>query len=181
MRKVLVDPVTKTIRAEGGCTQADLNREAHAFSLAVPLGVISTTGIAGLTLGGGTGYLTRKYGLTVDNLIEANLVLADGHFVTASVTENPDLFWGIRGGGGNFGIVTSFRFRLHPVGPVLGGLLLYPMASARTVLRFYDEYTRTAPDELGSIAALATLPDGTQAAVIIVAYNGPLDQGEEVV
>src|SRR6202011_475263 len=115
MKGALVSPATNTIRAEAGCTQADLSYTAHDFGLAVPLGVISTTDIAGLTLGGGTGYLTRKYGLTVDNLLEANLVLADGRFVTASATENPDLFWSIRGGGGNFGIVTSFLFRGCPV------------------------------------------------------------------
>src|SRR5438105_10297874 len=111
MKGVLVDRASNRIWAEAGFAQADLNYAAHDFGLAVPLGVISTTGIAGLTLGGGTGYLTRKYGLTVDNLLEANLVLADGRFVTASTTENPDLFWAIRGGGGNFGVVTSFLFR----------------------------------------------------------------------
>jgi FAD/FMN-containing dehydrogenase len=115
MKGVLVNPATNTIWAEAGCTQPDLNHAAHDFGLAVPLGVISSTGIAGLTLGGGMGYLTRKYGLTVDNLLEADLVLADGRFVTASATESPDLFWAIRGGGGNFGIVTSFLFRGCPV------------------------------------------------------------------
>jgi FAD/FMN-containing dehydrogenase len=108
MKGVLVNPATNTIRAEAGCTQADLSDAAHDFGLAVPLGVISSTGIAGLTLGGGMGYLSRKYGLTVDNLLEANLVLANGRLVTASAVENPDLFWAIRGGGGNFGVVTSF-------------------------------------------------------------------------
>jgi FAD/FMN-containing dehydrogenase len=178
---VHVDRTHRRARAAGGATWGDFDHETQAFGLATTGGVMRATGIGGLTLAGGHGLLMRKHGLACDNLVSVDLVTADGRVVTASADENPDLFWGVRGGGGNFGIVTSFEYRLHPVGPVLGGLLLYPMASARTVLRFYDEYTRTAPDELGSIAALATLPDGTQAAVIIVAYNGPLDQGEEVV
>ena len=127
MKAVLVDPLTNTIRAEAGCTQADVNHAAHSFGLAVPLGVVSTTGIAGLTLGGGTGYLTRKYGLTVDNLLEANLVLANGNRLTASASENPELFWGIRGGGGNFGIVTSFLFQGRPVAQVFAGPMLWEM------------------------------------------------------
>jgi hypothetical protein len=188
MRKVLVDPVTKTIRAEGGCTQADLNREAHAFSLAVPLGVISTTGIAGLTLGGGTGYLTRKYGLTVDNLIEANLVLADGHFVTASATENPDLFWAIRGGGGNFGIVTSFRFQGRPVAQVFAGPMLWEMEHARELLQWYREISPALPEELYGFFAFLKVPPGAPfpeglhgktMCGIVWAFCGPLDKAED--
>ena len=134
MKGVLVNSATNTVLAEAGCTQADLSHAAHDFGLAIPLGVISTTGISGLTLGGGTGYLTRKFGLTVDNLLEANLVLANGRFVTASATENPDLFWAIRGGGGNFGIVTSFLFRGCPVDQVFAGPMLWEMEHARELL-----------------------------------------------
>jgi FAD/FMN-containing dehydrogenase len=143
MKGVLVDPVTNTIRAEAGCTQADLNHAAHDFGLAVPLGVISTTGIAGLTLGGGTGYLTRKYGLTLDNLLQANLVLANGDCVTASANENPDLFWGIRGGGGNFGIVTSFLFRGCPVAQVFAGPMLWEMEHARGIGKSHRRYRKS--------------------------------------
>src|SRR6201981_3632119 len=166
MKGVLVNPATNSIRAEAGCTQADLNHAAHDFGLAVPLGVISTTGISGLTLGGGTGYLTRKFGLTVDNLLEANLVLANGRFVTASATENPDLFWAIRGGGGNFGIVTSFLFRGCPVDQVFAGPMLWEMEHARELLEWYR---KVAPAER----------DGKTMCGIIWAYCGPLDVVEE--
>src|SRR3974390_446103 len=131
MKGVRVDPQNRTVRTEAGCTQGDVEHAAHAFGLAVPAGVISTTGIAGLTLGGGHGYLTRKYGLTIDNLLEADLVLADGRFVTASATQNEDLFWAIRGGGGNFGVVTSFLYRAHPVHTVFAGVTLWPLEQAR--------------------------------------------------
>jgi len=188
MRKVLVDPVRKTIRAEGGCTQADLNHEAHRFGLAVPLGVISTTGIGGLTLGGGTGYLTRKYGLTLDNLLEASLVLADGHFVTASATENPDLFWAIRGGGGNFGIVTSFIFQGRPVAEVFAGPMLWEMEHARELLQWYREISPALGEELSGFFAFLKVPSGAPfpeelhrktMCGIVWAYCGPLDKTEE--
>jgi hypothetical protein len=188
MRKVLVDPVTKTIRAEGGCTQADLNYEAHRFGLAVPLGVISTTGIAGLTLGGGTGYLTRKYGLTLDNLLEASLVLADGHFVAASATENPDLFWAIRGGGGNFGIVTSFIFQGRPVAEVFAGPMLWEREHARDLLQWYREISPALGEELSGFFAFLKVPPGAPfpeelhrktMCGIVWAYCGPLDKTEE--
>src|SRR6201997_1653525 len=158
MKGVLVNPATNTIRAEAGCTQADLSRAAHDFGLAVPLGVISSTGIAGLTLGGGTGYLTRKYGLTVDNLLEA--MLADGRFVTASATENPDLFWAIRGGGGNFGIVTSFLFRGCPVAQVFAGPMLWEMEHARELLQWYREVAPAQPEDLYGFFAFLQVPPG---------------------
>ena len=127
------------MRAEAGCTQADFNHAAASFGLVVPVGVISTTGIAGLTLGGGTGYLTRKFGLALDNLLEADVVLADGSFVTANARENADLFWAIRGGGGNFGIVTSFLFRGHPIDQVYAGPMLWEMEHARELLEWYGK------------------------------------------
>jgi FAD/FMN-containing dehydrogenase len=188
MKGVLVNPATKTIWAEAGCTQADLNHVAHDFGLAVPLGVISSTGIAGLTLGGGTGYLTRKYGLTVDNLLEAHLVLADGHFVTASANENPDLFWAIRGGGGNFGIVTSFLFRGCPVDQVFAGPMLWEMEHARELLEWYREIAPKQPEELSGLFAFLKVPPGPPfpedlhgktMCGIIWAYCGPLDVVEE--
>jgi hypothetical protein len=185
MKGVLVDPTTNTIRAEPGCTQADLNHAAHDFGLAVPLGVISSTGIAGLTLGGGTGYLTRKYGLTVDNLLEASLVLADGRFVNASATENPDLFWAIRGGGGNFGIVTSFLFRGCPVAQVFAGPMLWEMEHARELLQSYREIAPALPEELYGFFAFLKVPPGPPfpeelyrktMCGIVWAYCGPLDK-----
>jgi FAD/FMN-containing dehydrogenase len=189
MKGVLVDPAVKTIWAEAGCTQADLSHAAHDFGLAVPLGVISSTGIAGLTLGGGTGYLTRKYGLTVDNLIEANLVLADGRFVTASATENPDLFWAIRGGGGNFGIVTSFLFRGCPVDQVFAGPMLWEMEHARELLEWYREVAPSQPEELSGLFAFLQVPPGPPFPVelhgktmcgIVWAYCGRLEELENV-
>jgi FAD/FMN-containing dehydrogenase len=187
MKGVLVDPATNTIRAEAGCTQADLNHAAHDFGLAVPLGVISSTGIAGLTLGGGTGYLTRKYGLTVDNLWEANLVLADGRFVTGSATENSDLFWAIRGGGGNFGIVTSFLFRGCPVAQVFAGPMLWEMEHAGELLHWYREVAPTLPEELYGFFAFLKVPPGPAFPAglhrktmcgIVWSYCGPLDKVE---
>ncbi|MGH2475422.1 MAG: FAD-binding oxidoreductase, partial [Candidatus Limnocylindrales bacterium] len=131
MRGIRVDPGAQTVRADGGCTLGEVDHATHAFGLATPSGIISSTGISGLTLGGGIGHLSRRYGLSVDNLVSADVVLADGSFVTASASENPELFWALRGGGGNFGIATSFEFGLHPVGPtVTGGLLAHPLAAA---------------------------------------------------
>lgn len=161
MKEVRVDPATNTVRAEPGCTQADLNQAAQNFGLAVPLGVISTTGIAGLTLGGGTGYLTRKYGLALDNLLEADVVLADGRFVTASAEENDDLFWAIRGGGGNFGIVTSFLFRACPVDQVFAGPMLWEMEHAREVLQWYREVALAAPGRVIWVFCLFECAAGT--------------------
>jgi FAD/FMN-containing dehydrogenase len=177
---VRVDRARQTARAAGGATWGDFDHETVAHGLACTGGVMRTTGIGGLTLAGGHGLLMRKFGLACDSLLSADVVTADGTMVTASPDENPDLFWGLRGGGGNFGIVTSFEYRLRPIGPVLGGLLLYPIARGREVLEFYDSFMASAPDELGMIGVLATLPDGTKAAGMLLAYNGPIPEGEKV-
>src|ERR1700722_16432533 len=158
MKAVRVDPVANTVRAEAGCTQADLNLAAQGFGLAVPAGVISTTGIAGLTLGGGTGYLTRKYGLALDNLLEAEVVLSDGRFVTASAKENDDLFWAVRGGGGNFGVVTSFLFQGQPVHTVYGGPMFWRLEDAAEVTRWYRDFIVKAPDDVYGFFAFHTIP-----------------------
>ena len=188
MKGVRVDPATNSVRAEAGCTQADLNHAAHGFGLAVPVGVVSTTGIAGLTLGGGTGYLTRKYGLALDNLLEADLVLADGRFVTVSAKENSDLFWAIRGGGGNFGIVTSFLFRGCPVDQVFAGPMIWEMEHAREVMQWYREISLALPEDLyGFFAFLKVFPappfpeelHHKTMCGVIWAYCGPLDKVEE--
>src|SRR5262245_61026573 len=154
MKGVHVDAASKTVRAEGGATWGDFDHETQLFGLAAPGGVISTTGIAGLTLGGGFGWLTRRFGLSCDNLISVDIVTASGECVTASEQENTDLFWGVRGGGGNFGVVTSFEYRLHEVGPlVLTSILVWPADRAAEVLRVHRDATRTLPDEVGMSAA----------------------------
>ncbi|GAA1905489.1 FAD-binding oxidoreductase [Streptomyces durmitorensis] len=160
MRWARVDPVARTARVGGGSQLGDLDHAAHAFGLATPAGIMSTTGVGGLTLGGGHGHLTRKYGLTIDNLVAADVVLADGSFVTASESQHPDLFWALRGGGGNFGIVTSFRFRLHPVGDVVVGLTVWPVDMTRDVLRWYRDFLPQAPDDLNGFFAALTVPPG---------------------
>ena len=150
MRDVRVDPTTRTVRTGPGATLGDVDHETQAFGLAVPVGINSTTGIAGLTLGGGFGWITRKHGLTVDNLLSADVVLADGRLVHASPKTEPDLFWGLRGGGGNLGIVTSFEFQLHEMNrTVIGGIVGFPMSEAKQILEFYADYSLEAPDELG--------------------------------
>src|SRR5439155_7093961 len=156
MKAVRVDPRARTARVQGGATWGDVDRETQAFGLVAPGGVVSTTGIAGLTLGGGMGWLMRKHGLSCDNLLAADVVTADGRLVHASAQEHQDLLWGLRGGGGNFGVVTAFEFRLHPLGPVVAGTIRYPMAKARDVLRYYRDLLATAPDELGTSLALST-------------------------
>jgi FAD/FMN-containing dehydrogenase len=133
-----------------------------------------------LTLGGGLGWLAGKFGLSCDNLLSVDLITAEGELRTVSAAENADLFWGVRGGGGNFGVVTSFEYRLHPVGPVLGGVMLYPFSKAREALTFYREFATAAPDELNTVGALITLPDGAPAVAILVCYNGDLETGEKV-
>ena len=180
MKAVRVDPVARTARAEGGCTWGDFDHETQAFGLATTGGIARPTGIAGLTLGGGHGYLMRAYGLACDNLLSVDVVTADGRLLTASATAHADLFWAVRGGGGNFGVVTAFEYQLHPVSQLLGGLLVYPLAHAKAVFRFYRDFTRTAPEALGSLCNLATLPDGTPAAVVLLAYNGSVDDGEHL-
>ncbi len=178
---VRVDAARRTARAQAGVTWGDFDHESHLYGLATTGGVMRTTGIAGLTLAGGHGLLMRKYGLACDNLLSADLVTADARTLTASTQENPDLFWGLRGGGGNFGVVTSFEYQLHPVDKVLGGMLIYPMNHARSILKSYDEFVSTAPDELGCAAVLATLPDGTKAVGFLLAYHGPLARAEEAI
>ena len=188
LKGVRVDPVGRTARVAGGCTWAEVDHATHAFGLATPSGIISTTGVGGLTLGGGLGHLTRKFGLTIDNLLEADVVLADGRFLTASLDENADLFWAIRGGGGNFGVVTSFVFRLHPIDTVYGGPMFWAFEQTTEVLRWYREFIAQAPDDLNGFFAFHTVPPappfpehlhGQKICGIIWCYTGPLDQAEE--
>jgi FAD/FMN-containing dehydrogenase len=180
MKGMRVDPARRRARAQSGLTLGEFDHETQAFGLATPLGVVSMTGIAGLTLGGGLGWLNGKHGLACDNLLSADVVTADGRLLTASEEENEDLFWGIRGGGGNFGVVTSFEYRLHPVGPVLAGGLWHPAAKARDVLRFYHEFASGCPDELSTSASLGRAPDGSLVAGITVCYCGAIEEGERV-
>ena len=178
-----VDP-TRTVRAQGGATWSDLNRETQLHGLAVTGGVVSTTGIAGLTLGGGIGWLMGKHGLALDNLQSVELVTAEGRVLRASDDEHPDLFWAVRGGGGNFGVVTSFEYRLFPVGPmVAGGLIAYPFDSARDMLRFYRDFTASVPDEHTVAATLVHAPDGsgTKLAAMVACHCGSLAEGETAV
>ena len=158
MKSVRVDPRTQTARAEAGCTWGDLDHATHAFGMATPGGVISTTGVSGLTLGGGFGHLSRKYGLSCDNLISADVVTADGRFVTASIAENTDLFWALRGGGGNFGVVTSLEFRLRPVSTVIAGPIFYPLEKTRDVLGLFNDYLKTAPEDFSAFFAVLIVP-----------------------
>ena len=182
MKGIYVDPKAKTARAMGGATWGEYNRETQLHGLASTGGVISTTGVAGLTLGGGWGYLHGQYGLAIDNLRSAQLVLADGRVVTASADDNADLFWAVRGGGGNFGIATSLEYNVHPVGPsVIAGMVAFPLAQARDALRFYRNMTAAAPDELNSWAAVVHGPDGSVLVVIVVCYCGLLASGEAAV
>jgi FAD/FMN-containing dehydrogenase len=187
MKGIRVDPAARTAWAQAGLTWGDFDHETAAFGLAVTGGHVSTTGIAGLTLGGGIGWLMRKHGLTCDNLLSADVVTADGQFLTASAGENTELFWGLRGGGGNFGVVTSFEYRLHAVETVLAGMALYPAERAKELLPFYREYATTLPDELTSLAAFVTGPPapflpkemhGARLIAVIVCYAGPIEEGE---
>jgi FAD/FMN-containing dehydrogenase len=179
MKGVHVDPKTRTARAQGGVTWAEFNRETQLYGLATTGGVVSSTGIAGLTLGGGLGWLMSRYGLALDNLLSADIVTAEGKVLKASADEDADLFWAVRGGGGNFGVAASFEYRLHPVGPsVTGGLVAHPFDRAKEVLRFYRDLTASLPDELTVFAGLIHAPDGTKLAALVPCHCGPLGDGE---
>ena len=180
MRSIYVDPAKQTVRVQGGTMLGDLDRETHVFGLAVPSGIVAKTGIAGLTLGGGVGFLLRKYGMSIDNLLSCQLVTADSRVLTASSSENEDLFWALRGGGGNFGVVTSFEFQAHSVHTVFGGLLLYPRNAAVDVIRRFRDYMQSAPDELTAYAALLHAPDGAPVVGLIPCYCGDLADAERV-
>jgi FAD/FMN-containing dehydrogenase len=158
MKGIRVDPVNKTVRVEGGCVWGDVDHATHAFGMATPCGFIASTGVAGLTLGGGIGYLTRRYGLTIDNLLSADVVLADGRFVVASESENADLFWALRGGGGNFGVVTSFEFRMHPVSTVQFGPTFWSLDEAAMVLKSWSQFIQKAPEYIGGFFAFLVIP-----------------------
>lgn len=189
MKEVRVDPASRIAWVEAGCTQGDVDRATHPFGLAVPAGVISTTGIAGLTLGGGHGYLARKYGLTIDNLLEAEIVLANGQCVTANPTQHEDLFWAVRGGGGNFGVVTSFVFKAHPVDMVFAGPMLWNIDDARQVMQWYRDFIGTAPEDLFGFFAFLKVPPGPPfpeplhlktMCGIVWCYSGALETAESV-
>ncbi len=181
MKGMRVDLVTCTARAEAGLTLGEFVRQTQPFGLVTTTGTVAGTGLSGLTLGGGLGWFMGKYGLTIDNLLAVDIVTADGRVLTASATSHADLFWGVRGGGGNFGIVTAFEFQLHRVGAVLAGKVVYPMSRAREVLRFYREYTSSVPDELTAYASLMTTPDGVPAIAINLCSCGSFDAGERLV
>lgn len=158
LKGIRVDAQARTVRVEGGCTWGDVDHATHAFGMATPSGIIGTTGVGGLTLGGGLGHLTRKCGLSVDNVLEADVVLADGRLVTANSEQNPDLYWALRGGGGNFGVVTSFLFRLHPIDTVVAGPTFWPLERAAEVMRWYREFIIAAPEDLNGFFAFLTVP-----------------------
>jgi len=184
-----VDPEAQTVQVGGGCTWGDVDHATHAFGLAAPSGIVSTTGVGGLTLGGGHGYLTRKYGLTIDNLLSADMVLADGSFVTASAEENKDLFWAIRGGGGNYGVVTEFRFRLHPVHTIVGGPTLWHQEQTTEVMQWFRDFMQHAPEDLYGFFAILMVPPGPpfpeelhlkKMCGVVWCYTGPEAGAEEV-
>ena len=188
MKAVTVDARAKTARAEGGCTWGDFNEATYPYGLATTGGIVASTGIAGLTLGGGIGYLTRAYGLSLDNLLSADVVTADGRTVVASERENEDLFWALRGGGGNYGAVTSFEYRMHPVKDIVAGIFFYPLEHTRTVLQFFREYIATAPEQMGAFPAFQIAPPlpfipekehGKPFIAIVACWAGPAEQGEQ--
>lgn len=188
LKGIRVDPEARSVRVEGGCTWGDVDHATQAFGLAVPAGIVSTTGVAGLTLGGGHGYLTRKYGLTIDNLLEADIVLSDGKLVTASTSKNADLFWAIRGGGGNFGVITSFLFRAHPVSTVYAGVTLWPVRQSAETLRWYREFMAQASLDMYGFFAFLNVPPAAPfpphlhtkpMGGVVWCYTGPLDKAEE--
>ena len=189
LKGVRVNPTAKTVRVDGGCLWGDVDHATHAFGMATTSGFISTTGVGGLTLGGGIGYLTRKYGLSIDNLLSVDMVLADGSFLTASADENPDLFWAVRGGGGNFGVVTSFEFRLHPVSTVCFGPTFWALEEAGTILRAWRDFIQQAPEEVGGFFAFLIVPPAPMfpqhlhlktVCGIVWCYNGSPEKFEEV-
>ena len=189
MKGVCLDPEKRTARVGGGCVWGDVDHTTHAFGPATPSGIISTTGVGGLTLGGGLGHLTRRHGLSIDNLLEVDVVLADGTFVTASEEKNEDLFWAVRGGGGNFGVATSFLFKLHPISTIIGGPTLWPLEQAREVMRWYRDFITEAPDDLNGCFALLEVPPGPpfpeglhnrKMCGIVWCYTGPEEGAEEV-
>jgi FAD/FMN-containing dehydrogenase len=190
MKSIRVDPVNRTARVEPGANWRDFDLEAQAFGLATTGGLVSSTGVAGFTLGGGIGWLVRKHGLSLDNLASVDVITADGELVTASMDQNADLFWGVRGGGGNFGIVSSFEFRLHPVGPtVMGGLVLHRASAAKELMRFFNDFANKAPDELTMLMVFLTAPPlpfipsdlvGTRMVAVACCYAGSLDEGGRV-
>ena len=189
MKDIHIDPEARTVRVQAGCTWGEVDSATHGYGLAVPSGIISTTGVAGLTLGGGHGYLTRKYGLTIDNLLAVDMVLADGRLVTASTDENEDLFWAVRGGGGNFGVVTSFAFQAHPVATVYGGPIIWPIDQADEIMRWYRDFIADAPEDLYGWFGFHRVPTGSplpeplhghHGCVIVWCYTGPLEKADEV-
>lgn len=190
MTGVRVDPLAGTVRAQGGCLWRHVDHECQAFGLALTGGIVTHTGVGGLTLGGGIGHLMRRFGLTIDSLVSCDLTTADAEVLVASADEHPDLFWGLRGGGGNFGVVTSFEYRLHPLGPtVVAGVVAWPMAEAGDVLRFFRDFVAEAPDEVGIMANLRLAPalplfpeqlHGRPIVALVVCYAGPVDEGAEV-
>jgi len=188
MKGIRVDPAARTVRVEGGCTWGEVDHATHPFGLATPSGFISTTGVGGLTLGGGIGYLARSLGLTIDNLLGVDMVLADGSFVTASTKEHPDLFWAVRGGGGNFGVVTSFLFQLHPISTVYGGPMLWPFDQAADLLKFWRDFILNAPEEINGWFGFVTVPPAPpfpeqfhlqKMCAIVWCYSGALDQADK--
>ena len=189
MKGIRVDPAARTVRVEGGCTWGDVDHATHAFGLATPSGFISTTGVGGLTLGGGIGYLARTYGLTIDNLLEVDMVLADGRLVTANAEKYADLFWAVRGGGGNFGVVTSFLFKLHPISTVYGGPMIWPMEQAADLLKFWRDFILDAPEDINGWFAFITVPPAPpfpeqfhmqKMCAIVWCYPGSMEQANEM-
>jgi FAD/FMN-containing dehydrogenase len=181
MKNVVVDPAKRTARAEPGAKWIDVDTATQAHGLATTGGTVGDTGIAGLTLGGGFGWLEGTCGMAVDNLLAADVVLADGRLVRATSDENSDLFWALRGGGGNFGVVTAFEYRLHAISQIVGGMVVHPYSAARDVLKFYGTFLETAPDPLTVAAAILTGPDGHKACAIVCAYAGPIEEGLKAV
>ena len=180
MKNIEVDAERRVARAAAGVLWQEFDKATQAVGLATTGGTISTTGLAGLTLGGGIGWLMGKHGLACDNLVSVDIVTADGQLLTASDSQNQDLFWGLRGGGGNFGVATAFEFQLHPVGEVLGGMIIHPLDQAVELAKFYNEFASTSPDELGTMLAFVSTPEGERVVAVAICYNGPIDEGEKV-